>query len=386
LVIERWQESDSGIGGAGEMSDAWLAIAGDTIRSLELRHEVPVSVLDPLLYLEDGDSRVVVVPTIDTAKFEHFDGLAVMPFDAFGELELVRSGMSLAEMFLEVAARACDVLEVGDLVTPGGFPLDLARRLERAGRTVRPDRVLFDGRRRVKTPAELAGIKAAIVGAERAISEVQTRLLRGGTPTSEELRRAIVATCTGAGVTPHMVVIASHGWQTAIAHHVGEGAIKQGEPIVVDVTCMDPVTGCWADITRTFCLGDAPEELHRYQELCVTALDIAVSAIAPGVATATPNALVSELFEAEGLETKRTRSPGGELRGFFHNLGHGVGLDVHEPPSIGTEDSVFVEGDVIALEPGLYRPGFGGYRLEDMFVVTETGCERLTSLPRALTA
>ncbi len=96
---------------------------------------------------------------------------------------------------------------------------------------------------------------------------------------------------------------------------------------------------------------------------------------------------VCDLFEAAGYPTQRSKADGETLdSGFFHTLGHGVGLEVHEQPILGpTGHSELLAGDVIAVEPALYRAGFGGCRLEDLLLVTDTGAERLTDFPYELT-
>jgi Xaa-Pro aminopeptidase len=178
------------------------------------------------------------------------------------------------------------------------------------------------------------------------------------------------------------IVIVSHGAQTAVGHEPGHGAIAPGEPIVCDFYPQDPESGCYADVTRTFCLGEPPDELVEYHRLCREALDRALAAIRPGVTGSEPFGVVCDLFAEHGMKTQLTKEPGEVLEeGFFHGLGHGLGLDVHESPYLGRNGEPIVEGDVLAVEPGLYRKGFGGVRLEDDVLVTSDGVESLTDYP-----
>jgi Xaa-Pro aminopeptidase len=140
-------------------------------------------------------------------------------------------------------------------------------------------------------------------------------------------------------------------------------------------------------MTRTFCLGEPPEELVRYHQLCRQALDLAYGQIRPGVIGRELHKSVCEFFHGHGFPTQLSKQPGEVLEdGFDHSLGHGVGLEVHEEPGLGRwGGDPLVAGDVLAVEPGLYRKGFGGCRLEDLVLVTDDGIEVLTDYPYDLT-
>ena len=180
-------------------------------------------------------------------------------------------------------------------------------------------------------------------------------------------------------------MIVSHGAQTAIGHHMGEGPIAADEPIVFDLFPRDRATGCYADMTRTFVVGTPSDELREYHRLVKQAIDEALAAVRPGVTGAELHRLTCELFAQHGYKTQLHKEPGEVLAdGFFHSLGHGVGLEVHEQPYLGRNGQELIPGDVVSVEPGLYRSGYGGVRLEDLVVVTEDGCENLTDFPYEL--
>jgi Xaa-Pro aminopeptidase len=256
---------------------------------------------------------------------------------------------------------------------------------------------LFEGRRRVKTQAELAGIRRAQAAAEAGMSAA-VELLRAAEPggdglmaeaeplSCERIRAAIRDAVDRAGGSVGEAFIVSHGAQTAVGHELGFGAIQAGEPVLIDLWPRDPDSGCYADMTRTFVVGDAPDELRRYHELSLRALERAQTGVRAGAAGRELHGLACEPYEQAGLPTQRTKAAGQVLdEGFFHSLGHGVGLEVHEAPLLGRTPDVLVAGDVVAVEPGCYRPGFGGCRLEDLVYVTDDGGEVLTDFPYDLT-
>jgi len=376
-----------------------VLIFGDTLRHAELRHELPLAVPDPFLYAEAGAQRHAVVSSIERSRVAAVDGaLRVHTVEEYGYDELVLAGTGRAEAQLEAAVRACHALGLERAAVPPGFPIDLADRVRAAGIELVVDRRLFETRRRVKTAAELAGIRRAQAAAEagmRAAAELLRAaqpggggvvLSAGGEPlTCERVREAIKEAVARAGASSGDELIVSHGAQTASGHEFGSGPINAGEPVVIDLWPRDPESACFADMTRTFVVGEVPEELRRYHELTRESLARSLAAVRAGASGQEIFRLSCEPYEQAGLPTLLSKQPGTVLEeGFFHSLGHGVGLEVHEAPTLGRAPDVLVAGDVITLEPGCYRPGFGGCRLEDLAVVTEDGAQLLTDYPYEL--
>jgi Xaa-Pro aminopeptidase len=366
----------------------------DTIASPELRHEVPVAILDPFLYAERDGVPTAVLSQLDADSARAArPGLRIIGPEALGIDELLASGMDAEVAFLELAVRACRELEIGSAAVPPAFPLELADLLRNAGIDVQVDRPLFIERRRVKTAPELEGISRAQRAAESGMAAAAS-LLRQAEPagskllvdgealTCERLKWAIrVAITEMGGVAEGMIV--AHGPQTAVGHDRGSGAIAPGEPVVIDLWPSDSDSGCFADMTRTFVVGDPGEELRAWHALCRDVLERAVNAVRPGKRGRALHELACDLFQEHGHPTQLSKTPGDVLRdGFFHALGHGIGLQPHEAPNVGrSKTDELVEGDVLAIEPGLYRHGYGGCRIEDLVRVTEKGAERLTDFP-----
>jgi Xaa-Pro aminopeptidase len=378
---------------SGAVTD--VLIWADTLRSPEMRHEVPVVVPDPFLYVEREGERHVVITPFEVERVQGHDGLQPHAVEEFGWDDLVKQGIPMEEVGLGTAVRAVKELGVKKALVPTTFPLELADRLRAEGIEVTADRETFVRRRRVKSEAELAGIRRAQRGAEagmdaarelfRRAEEKDGRLiLDGEVLTCERVKIAIQQAFTDLNLLCEEFIV-SHGPQTAIGHEMGHGEIEPNEPIVLDLWPRDRESSCYADMTRTFVIGEPSEELVEYQKLVHEALQRSVEAVKPGVAGRDVYVLASEIFHEAGYPTGLHKRDGEVLEdGFFHGLGHGVGLEVHEQPWLSRYPGELVEGDVVTIEPGLYRNGYGGCRLEDLVLVTRDGAELLTDYPYEL--
>ncbi|HET6690673.1 MAG TPA: M24 family metallopeptidase [Miltoncostaeaceae bacterium] len=375
-----------------------VLLHGDTERSAEMRHEVPIAIGDPFLVMEH-DGRTVVL----TNALEHDRIAAVLP-DALimlgsdlGLLDLVEGGMSRADAELEVVSRAVAEVGVTHARVPAAFPLAVADRLRDDGVRLDVDQAFFDARRRAKSAAELAGIRRAQLAAEagmaaaanllRAARRDGDGLVLDGAPLTAELVRATIrdACATMAAPAPADIMVVS-AWSGG-GHDPGSGRLPAGLPIEIDLWPRDEASGCWADMTRTFVVGDVPGEVADLHEVVVRAADAARAAARPGARCRALYDAAAEVIEAAGHRTLRTRAPGETLtEGFYFSLGHGVGLEIHEAPILGLSDEhELVRGDVVAIEPGIENlPGVGGVRIEDLLLITADGAETLTDFPYGL--
>jgi len=370
-----------------------VLIYADSLRSPEMRHEVPLSIPDPFLYAERDGVRHVVASSIEVARISEVGrDLQVLPMEEFGIDELYAKGLPREEIELEVILRVARRFEIEQAVVPGTFPLEVADHLRANGIDVKADREQFVRRRRVKNDAELAGIRRAQHAAEAAMDAAREllrsaerqngSLLVDGEPlTCERLKIAVEQAFTANGAFADEFIV-SHGPQTAVGHDMGSGPIAPDEPVCLDLFPRDRESGCFTDMTRVFVVGTPSDELNEFHRLCREALERSVGAVKPGIAGSELYRISCEVFEQHGYPTLLSKQPGEVLQdGFYHSLGHGVGLEVHEEPSLGRAPGELVAGDVIAMEPGLYRNGYGGCRLEDLVLVTESGPEVLTNYP-----
>jgi len=370
-----------------------VLIYGDTMRSPELRHEVPVLIPDAFLYAEKDGRRVVILHSLEIPRVrEEAPELEIVPLERLGLDELLAQGMKGWQALLETAVRGCRELGIERAAVPPSFPLGHAEHLRANGIDLTVERDLFDDRRRAKNATEIAGIRRAQRACEAALDASRDLLRRAqpnggglevdGEPlTSERIKRVIEDVFADHGVEGSDMIVA-HGPQTAVGHNMGSGQIAPNEPIVFDLFPRDKATGCYSDMTRTYVVGEPSDEVKEWYGLVKRALETSTAGIKPSVNGQALFEQVCEQFHAAGYKTALNKEPDEVLEeGFIHSLGHGVGLEVHELPSLGRSGHDFVAGDVITIEPGLYKPGVGGVRLEDIVLVTEDGYEVLTDYP-----
>ena len=285
----------------------------------------------------------------------------------------------------EVVALVAAEFRVKNFYIPDDFPAGLATRISQlgVGLTIVTDAIFPE--REVKTRTEIAAIRegnrcsaAGLDAAERLLraSKVKGRqLLHEGKPlTSERLRRTIEVACLEAGGISHGT-IAAGGDQACDPHCVGHGPLRANELIVVDVFPRVQTTGYHGDMTRTFLRGRASDAQRALVEAVRAAQFGAMQSIRAGVNGRDIHRGVIAEFEQRGYTTKHTAK--GSV-GFFHGTGHGLGLAVHELPRMSTVDHTLLKDSVVTVEPGLYYPGLGGCRIEDVVQITARGVKQLS--------
>jgi Xaa-Pro aminopeptidase len=387
----------AGGAGRGAPSAAAVLIYGDTERSPALRHEIPVAIGDPFLYAETDGRRVVLTNLLERDRIARVapDAELVL-MDELGLDELIAAGMPRSEIELELCTRLCGRLDLRTAVVPPELPVALADRLRAAGIELRADDEEFTRRRRAKSEAELRGVRRAQAAADAGMAAAAALLrdalpegdelrLDGAPLTAEQVRAAIREACAqrGAAAPPEIIVARSDLFPGG--HDPGHGPLAPGVPITVDLWPRDEESGCWADMTRTFVVGEPSPAVVEMHALSMEALRRVTEAARPGVRGRALYDIACDVFEAAGHPTQRTKAPGEPLdHGFSFSLGHGVGLQVHEDPGLGrTGTSELVDGDVLAVEPGTSRGGEAA-RVEDLLLVTADGVEVLSDFPYGL--
>ena len=372
------------------MTDS-LLIHADSMRDADMFVATGVPCTDPYTYIETDGRRIIITNALEVDVMRR-DSTAgeIWTDDDFGIRELVRGGMEPHQAQMESVRRSVEKAAVGAVAVPPTFPVGLADYLREHGVTVTPDRELFEARRRLKTERQIEGIRAAQRATEAAFAAARELigsaspggdgLVAGGeTLPGERVREEIVSVLRAHGCEGEPPIVGA-GPGGARVHDLGSGPIQPGQSIIIDVFPKDSASRFCADMTRTFCFGEAPDQLRHMHAVVLESLKRSTDEIRPGVPGSRPWEVACDVIEAGGFRTTRGLAEGERLEeDFFHGLGHGVGFDVHEAPYMGMGGSPSLDaGDVVTNEPGVYRKDFGGVRLEDLILITADGNEVLT--------
>lgn len=377
-----------------------LLLYGDSYRFPDIYHLTRFLAPDAFITLEHDREIVIFTNSLEEGRArKESRATRVRNIDELGSRDLAQQGVfgdAAAATLIERALRerglaACSV--------PRYFPIAVADRLRAGGvtLTVAPD---LAERRRAKRPDEIEALEATQRATETAwergvdtirradVASDGTLILDGMPFTAERLRAVVEGTLLELGCLAESTIVAP-GKQAADPHMIGTGPLRAREPIVMDIFPQDKRTRYYADMTRTVSKGEPAEEIVRMYEVVRRAQDAGIAALRPGITGREVHELVEDIVFDAGYDTLRPgqkRRPDDPVtRGFIHGTGHGVGLEIHEEPSVGRAGvNPLAAGDVVTVEPGVYDPDVGGVRLEDMLVITGDGYRNLTRAPRQL--
>lgn len=357
--------------------------AGDA----NLRYGAGFTAPDPQLFLLHGRKRYLVVSVLEAGRARRT--LRNVTVFTPGDLDLDPS--SRYDMAQWAVALLCR-LGVKRVRVPRDFPFATAQSLMDAGfRVDAMDGPVFP-ERRIKSAREarcITEVQRATVQAMRAAMRMirDAKVDRRGhlmharrRLRAEDVRHVIERELLAAECLAGDTIVAG-GRQGADPHERGSGPLRAGEPIVIDIFPRHRVTGYHGDLTRTVIKGQASEAVRRMYRAVYTAQHQALNRVRAGIEVRTIHAAVQQVFTDAGFKTEVRN---GVPVGFFHSTGHGIGLDVHEAPSINLSRTRLRAGDVVTIEPGLYYPQWGGVRIEDTVRVTRTGCRMLAPCEKYL--
>lgn len=291
-----------------------------------------------------------------------------------------------ASLIVEIARKQ----KFNGAVVPSSFPLGLAFELKKLGFRIEVAEGAFFPQRQFKTAEEVKMLTTALRVTEAGLSRgfevlrqtkiARNRALRWGNAvlTSEILRGEIDAVIVKKGGLPANTIVAC-GEQACDPHERGSGSLHANETIILDIFPRHQSTGYFGDLTRTVVRGKASEAQRHLFNTVAEGKRWVQKQMKPGVDGKKLHEQLVQRFKESGYPTEKRD---GRWVGFFHGTGHGLGLEIHESPRFAA--GKFKKGLALTVEPGLYYPGLGGVRLEDVVILKTGGILNLTKAPQFL--
>ncbi len=369
-------------------TDAYL-IPGN-IHNADIYYATRFLASDEFIYLQTGTGKeVLFISEMERGRAEIESRVSnIKTTQDFGYREKIKEKKDATIAYAACVSELLLEENVKKVAVSYDFPVFYSNYLTEAGFTVVPVKSPFKKMRSVKRPEEIEAIKYTQMAGEKAMEAAIALIagaeerdgilyLEGQVLTGAKVNSVIDHTLLDFGCEAEEIIV-SCGEDTANPHGTTDGPLRANAPIILDIFPRSKKQRYFADMTRTVLRGEASEKIKAIYETVFEAQKKALGMIKPGVSASEIHSAVCDLFEARGYHTYRS----GATAGFTHSTGHGVGLDIHELPGVGENGVLLEAGNVITIEPGLYYPGIGGVRLEDMVLVTETGCENLTGLEK----
>ena len=367
-----------------------VLLVGASERNADLYYATRFLAPDPFVFIATADQRVILVNDLelDRAKLQ---AAVDSVHSRTRYAAMVRREKNRDPQAFEVTLRLLQEMELRRLLVPEDFPVGLADALRTHGVDLEVVESPLFPQRAVKSAAELEYLRQAMGAAERAM-QAATEVLAAATVrsgqlyleaeplTSERVRRTIHRTLLDEEYGAERTIVAC-GDAACDPHQEGSGPLWSDQPIVIDIFPRSAIHGYFGDITRTVVKGRATPELKKVYATVEAAQDLVFDAVRAGADGAAIHRSVLAFFTESGYETG-VRD--GRNQGFFHGTGHGLGLEIHEAPRIGSAGDRLEASQVVTVEPGLYYTGLGGVRIEDVVVVRGDGFENLTHFSKAL--
>jgi Xaa-Pro aminopeptidase len=344
---------------------------------------------DPFIFLQRNGKRTLVLSDLEIGRGRK--QADADEFVSFNQLEReVQGKAKKTPPYEKVLSHFLRKRGVRSTIVPANFPLGYAQELTAHKIRLRATNGLFWPEREAKSDGEIEMIGRALriteIGLKRAIEVLARSIITRGkklrwsgkTLTSEMLRAEIDAAILRADGMPTGTIVAG-GDQACDPHERGFGPLYGNSLIILDVFPRAAKTGYFGDMTRTVLRGRASDAQRKLWETVRAGQVLALKRIKAGVDGMTIHKAIQNLFRERGFPTEVRK---GKNVGFFHGTGHGLGLEIHEYPRL--QKVTLKDRQVLTVEPGLYYPGLGGVRHEDVVVVTKTGCKILSRFPKKL--
>ena len=366
-----------------------LLISADSDRNQDLYYATRFRAPDPFIFLWTRAGKLLLARDLELDRARLQAQVDLVQAASHYEDNLRQQGVDRPTSHDVLLALLQD-RGLARLKVPTDFPLATADFLRQSGIVLEVASAPLFAQRQIKTPAEIDALRRAMRATEQGMqtaveaigaAEVHDGLLHldGQVLTSEGLRQRIHLRLMELDCVGQHTIVAG-GEQGCDPHQEGSGPLRAGETIIIDIFPR-AASGYFGDITRTLVKGQAPPALKALFDVVLRGQQLALERIRSGVPGKDIHQAIKDLFAAEGYETGEKD---GYMQGFFHSTGHGLGLEIHEAPSIGPREGLLQTNHVVTVEPGLYYRGLGGVRIEDVVVVQEGGCENLTTFPKYL--
>ncbi len=355
-----------------------------------LYYAVKFVVPDPFPFFQIGNKKIILMSDLELGRAQKQAKVDEILSYSDLQIKTMRQGIEKPRV-ADVTAFFLKKNKIKKVQVPDNFNLGLADALRQRGIQVESKADPFFEERVYKSKEEVRMITDSLRHTEAAIHKLEDVLrqskivgkklsYRGHWVTSESLKKVLNVSMMENNCIGNHTIVAS-GNQGCDPHQEGTGFVWAHQSLIVDVFPRSGDTLYFADITRTFVKGKASSALKVQYEAVRTAQEKGIRMVAPGVNGRDVHQAIKKDMESRGYRTERRK---GVMVGFFHGTGHGLGLDVHEPPRVNSSDHVLKKGEVVTVEPGLYYPGQGAVRIEDLLVVTEKGNQNLTVYPKKL--
>ena len=367
-----------------------LLIIGDSNRNVDLYYATNFRAPDPFVFLWTNQAKIVMTSDLELDRARAQAKVDRIISGSQYEQRLRAKGESRTGQHLILLELLRD-LGLRRLLVPSDFPVGFADFLRRFSIELDVAPSPLFPQRLIKTPEEIGyirqairaaekGMEAAITAIRQASVEDRILLLGGEVLTSERVRRLIHQVLLEEDCLGQHTIVAG-GENGCDPHQEGSGPLRSNEPIIIDIFPRNSTSGYFGDITRTVVKGEAPSSVVDLYNTVHRGQQWALEQIGADVDGRQIHQGVLKIFQETGY---KTGSREGRMQGFFHGTGHGLGLEIHEPPRISSKGDKLASSQVVTVEPGLYYPGLGGVRIEDVVVVRDQGCENLTTFPHFL--
>lgn len=370
-------------------SNEHLLIIDDSRSNADLFYRTRFLVDSPVIYLESGGQRTLLVNDLEYGRAGIEADIDELLSSTAIEDRLRQAGQPAH--LVQVVHAFLQERGIRELVVPTSLAFGYGRKLVELGYTLETRDPPFFATRRVKNAEELRAIETTQEHIESSMRlaidtikgcEVRDGVLHrdGSALTSEALRLEIQKFLLERGCLATEVIVAG-GDQGADPHRRGEGPLPGNQTIILDIFAQSLQTRYWGDMTRTVVRGNATDAVKKLFQDVHDAQEAAFQLVREGVDSREIHGAAADLLRARGNENGEEQ---GKKTGFFHGTGHGIGLEIHEAPRVGRLGTKLRAGNVITIEPGLYYPGVGAVRLEDVVVVTEDGHRNLNHVEKVL--